>query len=105
MTIGQKIKTARLAHGLTQEELASKVGVQKSAIAKWETGRVQNIMRSNLKTLADTLELDPAELVGCEPATKQEINPLITEIIAKLAKATPEQLSTIKSYIYFVIKD
>lgn len=63
-TIGKIIKDARLSKGYTQEELATKVGVQKSAIAKWENGRVSEIKRSNLKALAETLELDPNVLLS-----------------------------------------
>lgn len=63
-TIGKIIKDARLSMGYTQEELASKVGVQKSAIAKWENGRVSEIKRSNLKALAEALELDPNTLLS-----------------------------------------
>jgi transcriptional regulator with XRE-family HTH domain len=63
-TIGKIIKKARLDMGLTQEELANKVGVQKSAIAKWENGRVSEIKRSNLKALADALGLNPNVLLG-----------------------------------------
>lgn len=63
-TIGKIIKDARLSMGYTQEELASKVGVQKSAIAKWENGRVSEIKRSNLKALAEALELDPNALLS-----------------------------------------
>lgn len=63
-TIGKIIKKARLDMGLTQEELANKVGVQKSAIAKWENGRVSEIKRSNLKALADALNLNPNVLLG-----------------------------------------
>ena len=62
--IGKIIKEARLGKGYTQEELASKVGVQKSAIAKWENGRVSEIKRSNLKALAIALELDPNVLLS-----------------------------------------
>ena len=43
MELGQKIKEARLQKGLTQEELGKIVGLQKSAIAKYENGRVVNI--------------------------------------------------------------
>ncbi|MBO7150968.1 MAG: helix-turn-helix transcriptional regulator, partial [Clostridia bacterium] len=39
MDIGAKIKAARLAKGMTQEELGAILGVQKSAIAKYESGR------------------------------------------------------------------
>lgn len=62
--IGSIIKKARLLKGYTQEELAEKVGVQKSAVAKWENGRVSEIKRSNLGKLAEALGLDPASLVG-----------------------------------------
>ena len=41
MSIGKLIKDARIAKGLTQEELGELVGVQKSAIAKYENGRVE----------------------------------------------------------------
>lgn len=49
MDIGNKIKAARIARGMTQEELGKHLGVQKSAIAKYESGRVVNIKRSTLK--------------------------------------------------------
>jgi len=63
MEIGQKIKEARIAKGLTQEELGNIVGVQKSAIAKYESGRVVNIKRSMLRKLADALGIRPSELI------------------------------------------
>jgi transcriptional regulator with XRE-family HTH domain len=61
--IGQKIKQARIAKGLTQEELGSLVGLQKSAIAKYENGRVVNIKRSTLQKLAQALDLRGSDLV------------------------------------------
>ena len=63
-TIGKIIKDSRTKMGYTQEELAAKVGVQKSAIAKWENGRVSEIKRSNLKALAVALELNPNILLS-----------------------------------------
>lgn len=63
MEIGQKIKEARLAKGLTQQELGDIVGVQKSAIAKYEKGRVVNIKRSTLQKIASALEIRPSELL------------------------------------------
>lgn len=63
MNIGQKIKDARLAKGLTQQELGDIVGVQKSAIAKYENGRVVNIKRSTLQKIASALEIRPSELL------------------------------------------
>jgi repressor LexA len=63
LDIGQKIKEARLLKGLTQEELGKIVGLQKSAIAKYENGRVVNIKRSTLQKLAVALELRGSDLI------------------------------------------
>ena len=66
MEIGQKIRKARLERGLTQKELGEIVGVQKSAIAKYENGRVVNIKRSTLQKIAKALNIRPSELVFTE---------------------------------------
>ena len=63
MKIGEKIKNARKAKGMTQEELGQLVGVQKSAIAKYESGRVVNIKRSTLQKIASALNIRPSELI------------------------------------------
>ena len=63
MDIGQKIREARIAKGLTQEELGKIVGLQKSAIAKYENGRVVNIKRSTLQKLAQALNLKGSDLI------------------------------------------
>jgi transcriptional regulator with XRE-family HTH domain len=38
--------------------------VQKSAVAKWECGRVVNIKRTVLLKLSEVLEIPPVELIG-----------------------------------------
>ena len=63
MNVGEKIKNARLTKGMTQEELGEILGVQKSAIAKYESGRVVNIKRSTLKKISDVLGIPPHELI------------------------------------------
>ena len=63
MSIGKRIKKARLEKGYTQEELAEMVGVKKSAVAKWENGRVSEIKRSNLHMLSKALGINPNSLL------------------------------------------
>ena len=63
MEIGKKIREARIAKGLTQEELGKIVGLQNSAIAKYENGRVVNIKRSTLQKLAIALDLRGSDLI------------------------------------------
>ena len=66
MEIGQKIRKARLERGMTQQELGDIVGVQKSAIAKYENGKVVNIKRSTLQKIASALNIRPSELIFTE---------------------------------------
>lgn len=56
MTFGEKLREARKAAGLSQEQLAEKLSVSRSAVAKWE---VDNGMPdvSNLKAMAQLLDI------------------------------------------------
>lgn len=54
MTLGEKIKYARKCHGLSQEQLANKLCISRSAIAKWETDKgIPDV--ENLKMLSKLL--------------------------------------------------
>lgn len=64
MGMAERIKERRLIMNYTQEELAEKLGLQKSAIAKYENGRVENIKRSVIAQMSDILECSPAYLMG-----------------------------------------
>ena len=76
MTIGEKIKQARLAKGYTQEELGNLVGVKKAAINKYESGIVQNLKRSMIAKLADALDIDPVSLIGFDDQLPKDIIPI-----------------------------
>jgi transcriptional regulator with XRE-family HTH domain len=52
------LKEARLRAGLTQEQLGRRVGRSQSAIARWESGRVQ----PSLETLRDLVRACRLEL-------------------------------------------
>lgn len=69
MDMATRIKERRLAMDYTQEELASKLGLQKSAIAKYENGRVENIKRSIIQKMASILECTPSYLMGWDDAS------------------------------------
>ena len=91
MEIGQKIKKARLERGLTQQELGDIVGVQKSAIAKYENGRVVNIKRSTLQKIAGALNIRPSELLFNE--SPKDTADLHVKIITDF-----ELMDTLKDY-------
>lgn len=69
MTMAERIKERRIAMGLTQEELGEKLGLQKSAIAKYENGRVKNIKRNTIALMSEILECTPTYLMGLDEST------------------------------------
>lgn len=91
MEVGQKIKKARLEKGMTQQELGDMVGVQKSAIAKYENGRVVNIKRSTLQKITKALDIRPSELLFNE--SPKEAADLHVKIITDF-----ELMGAIKDY-------
>ena len=57
MTLGEKLKEARKQAGLSQEQLSEKIGVSRSAVAKWETDNgIPDV--DNLKILGKTNVLE-----------------------------------------------
>ncbi len=74
MEMGEIIKQLRKAQNLTQEELGERVGVQKSAIAKYENGRVENIKRSVIQAMATLFDVSPCYLMGWSDTPKPNTN-------------------------------
>ena len=68
-TTGTRIKAARIAAGLTQAELADKVGVKYSAIHKYEAGLVVNLKRDTIARLASALNVNPSYLLCIDEET------------------------------------
>lgn len=63
---GERIRRLRKEKGWTQTDLGNRIGVQNSAIAKYENGRVPNLKRSTIKALADALGVNPSYLLGLD---------------------------------------
>lgn len=78
MTMGERIKQLREKNGMTQEELGEYLGVQKSAIRKYEKGSVENIKRTSIKKMADLFKVSPAYLM-CFDEQNKEVVPALTE--------------------------
>ena len=70
MDFGDKLKQYRLKEGLSQEQLAEKIGVSRQAITKWETKRGLPDVE-NMIILAEIFKLTLDELV-LEEVKKQE---------------------------------
>lgn len=97
MNMSDRIKEQRLTMGFTQEELADKLGLQKSAVAKYENGRVENIKRSVISKMAEVLHCSPAYLMGWDEKDEKPIDDF------NMDKLTSEEKEEIRRYIKYVL--
>lgn len=95
MDMSERIKTRRIFMGFTQEELGEKLGLQKSAIAKYENGRVENIKRSIIANMAKVLDCSPAYLMGWDEAeenisyNKDSSSAITINVLGRVAAGIP----------------
>ena len=61
MTLGERIKAARKQRGMTQRELAQKVGISVNSLSRYETGERQPNIET-LSKIAEALGVDPVEI-------------------------------------------
>ena len=80
--IGSNIMTRRKALGMTQEELAKKMGYKsKSTINKIENG-TNDIPQSKIVKFAEALETTPSALMGWEKVEKKADT--ITDVVLRM---------------------
>ena len=104
MTTSERIRQARKDAGLTQEQLAQKLGVQHSVISKYERGRVVNLKREKIAELASALNVKPSWLMCMDD--KKESDPkeieLDIELLHRLMMLTPEELEKVDGFVVVV---
>lgn len=70
LSMGEIIRQLRINAGFTQEELGNHLGVQKSAVRKWEKGEVENIKRPTIQAMAELFNVSPPYLMGYDQTEK-----------------------------------
>ena len=64
MTIGEKIKYLREKQGISQIDFATKIGVSKQTLYKYENNIITNIPSNKVEKSANLLNCSPAYLMG-----------------------------------------
>jgi transcriptional regulator with XRE-family HTH domain len=62
-TIAQRLTTARQTAGLTNEQLAEAVGVDRKTVTRWQSDGAGSIKAEKLLLLADVLDVDATWLL------------------------------------------
>lgn len=100
MTTGEKIRNRRLELKMTMEDLGRAVGVQRSAINKYEKGSV-DITSSKLSAIASALGVTPVSLLSDDddaPKTKEAV--IISSGIDKMPPDRREQALKVLQTIF-----
>ena len=88
MTFGQRLRDLRKSKGLTQRELADKVGVSFTYLSKIENGAMQPPRGKTIIALANALDTDSDELFGLAKKVPtqflEHINPEVIKLIRSL---------------------
>ena len=92
-TMGERIKRLRQLKGITQEELAKIIGLQRAAIAKYEIGIVENMKQTTIKKMADYFGVKPSYLMCLEDKTDELGNPVVDVPLLGIVKAGYDYLA------------
>ena len=90
MTTGQQIKAARQKAGMTQAQLAEKLGIPYQSIGQWERN-ARNPKLDTLKRIADALNITVQELVGI-PKWVDEKNIWETPDVSDQGRRTTDEI-------------
>ena len=64
MTMGDRIRQLRENANMSQEQLGNRLGIGKSAVAKYENGRVENIPRESVLIMASMFNVAPEYILA-----------------------------------------
>lgn len=93
------IRQRRFELGMTLEDVAQKVGVASSTVQRWESGRIENLGRDKIASLATALQVSPEYLLGWTD------NPEIVfqaDLAVALADLDRAELDSVLNYIAFL---
>ena len=80
---GERLKTLRQAKGLTQEELAKRIGVTKQTISNWENGNITPAL-DVLITLVEFFHTTPNGMLGYQNPFTIDVSGLSEQEIAHI---------------------
>lgn len=92
--IGQRIKTRRKELRISADDLAKKLGKDRSTIYRYEKGDIENLPLDILEPIASALETTPAYLMGWQEIEKKADT--ISDVVLKM-KSDSEFLSLAES--------
>ena len=98
MTIGEKIHDLRVRNGMTMEDLAREIGVQRSAVNKYEKGLVINLKRSTIASLCRVFSVPSSYFLDDDDQISVEEHQLLVAYRAADDRARQDALKTLRDH-------
>lgn len=100
--IGKFIALNRKKKGLTQEQLAERLGVTNKTVSRWETGKYMPDL-SLLKPLSEQLGVSLNELLSGEEIAKEKILDITSENIINTINYSKQKIDTLANKISIIL--
>jgi transcriptional regulator with XRE-family HTH domain len=94
MSFAKRLRQARVAARMTQQQVADACGVTDGAVSAWENGVAAGIIAETLFCVADALCVDPRWL-----ATGQGSPASLPDVAASLGELPPDQQEAVRALI------
>ena len=101
MSIGDRIKSRRKHLGMSAEDLAKRIGKDRSTVFRYEKGDIENLPLDILEPIAKALGTTPQYLMGWEEVQKK--NDTLADIVLELRR--DEDFLSIVEAIYKMDKE
>ena len=112
MSIGQRIRTKRKEMGMSVDELAARLGKDRSTVYRYEKGDIENLPLDILEPIAKALDTTPAVLMGwvaeesgqrttelAQLYKRMRLDDDFYRMVQKLDKLSETQLDSIKQLL------
>lgn len=97
MKIGERIRALRLDAGMTQEELAQRIGLKKQNISRYENSRVEPNIRT-AKRIAEALGVSLEEMAVGVSVSDAPLSSPDSELFSNSAILTEDEQELVSKY-------
>ena len=98
----KRLKEARKASGLSLNDVASTMHINKSTLARWENGIINGLKLPHLKKLAELYNVSEQWLFGYDVQMRKETKEVLDykkKILDLINRASPEDLKKIEGVL------